>query len=70
MSVLLGRGDGTFDEPTVYPSPEALITCNTGDIDGDGTPDVVCPGGAAPAVVTYRGNGDGTFSDPQRIAIG
>lgn len=27
----------------------ALITCNTGDIDGDGTPDVVGPGGGAPA---------------------
>jgi predicted Zn-dependent protease len=40
VSVLLGRGDGTFDAPTLYSVPGAFDVL-AGDYTGDGLPDLV-----------------------------
>jgi len=67
IDVLLGRGDGTFDNPKGYASPFPLWV-TTGDVNGDGKTDVIAasetiierlilPGG----VSVLLGNGDGTL---------
>jgi len=68
ISVLLGNGDGTFQRAINYPvggSPQGIAL---GDVNGDGTVDIVsadecgedpaCRDGAVSVLV---GNGDGTF---------
>ena len=66
MSVLLGNGGGSFQEPvnydTWYPSWVAV-----GDLNGDGKQDLVASNGGSPGntfvstVSVLLGNGDGTF---------
>jgi uncharacterized protein (TIGR03437 family) len=52
--VLIGKGDGTFQPPTLY--PEVPFDAIVGDLNSDGAPDLIFSNGA------YRlGNGDGTF---------
>ena len=54
LAVLLGRGDGTFLSPVLYPvtGDEAIIA----DLNDDGIPDLVDGAGY------LLGNGDGTFA--------
>jgi FG-GAP-like repeat/Cep192 domain 4/Abnormal spindle-like microcephaly-assoc'd, ASPM-SPD-2-Hydin len=62
LSVLLGNGDGTFQEPaitTVLPRPAGAI--GIGDFNGDGKLDVAAAESTAYAVDIFLGNGDGTF---------
>jgi hypothetical protein len=71
VSVLLGNGDGTFQEAVTYGSGGvAASSAALGDINGDGKIDIVvanvcltfdgfdCTGGGVAALL---GNGDGTF---------
>src|SRR5262245_26276747 len=72
LYVLLGNGDGSFDEPVVYEidvTPSAVTVADVaspfasdaaGDIDG--TPDVIVAGDDGYAVILL-GRGDGSF-DP------
>jgi hypothetical protein len=71
IDVLLGHGDGTFDNPKGYASPFPLWV-TTGDLNGDGKTDVIAasetlverlilPGG----VSVLLGNGDGTLRPSQ-----
>jgi DNA-binding beta-propeller fold protein YncE len=70
ISVYLGRGDGTFQEPTAMITgkrPRGLVVA---DLDGDDVPDlaVACTGDNA--VFVHRGRGDGGFESPQRYPVG
>lgn len=60
ISVLLGNGDGTFQDATLYPSgassPNSIVS---GDLNRDGNTDLVSATGAG--VVVLLGKGDGTF---------
>jgi len=75
VSVLLGNGDGTFQEAVSYEVFDGPHTVAIGDLDGDGNPDlaVACsignhfyPG----KVSVLLGNGDGTFQGRVDIAAG
>jgi hypothetical protein len=79
VSVLLGRGDGTFGLKTDFGTGDYPKSVAIGDLNGDGKPDlaVACPGSSAISVLL--GNGDGTFgvrtdfgagTFPQFVAIG
>ena len=74
VSVLLGRGDGTFSKPVHYTTginPESLAAY---DFRGDGRLDlVVSQAGQFPTPGSVRvlpGNGDGTFRKPRTFASG
>jgi hypothetical protein len=63
VSILLGKGDGTFGDATniaVANGPDALAT---GEFNGDGNLDMVVPltGDSAGAAAILLGRGDGTF---------
>jgi hypothetical protein len=65
VSVLLGRGDGTFLPPTQYLVEGSAGDLAVADCNGDGRPDLVCLSwirlGAASAIGVLLGQGDGTF---------
>jgi Ca2+-binding RTX toxin-like protein len=63
VSILLGKGDGTFGDATnvdVGEGPDALAT---GDFNGDGNLDLIAPltGDSAGVAAVLLGGGDGTF---------
>src|SRR5262249_21450484 len=71
ISILLGRGDGTFAperrfDATIQPDSIAM-----GDFDRDGTLDLAVLGRVAGSatVAILLGRGDGTFKPPQLISV-
>src|SRR5713101_2708694 len=67
MSVLLGNGDGTFQNRTDYPIPAGLylVIVATGDFNRDGHLDLVFTNLGSPTdTAILLGNGDGTFGIP------
>ena len=84
ISVLLGRGDGTFGAPTTLAVGARALAA--GDLNGDGRPDLVAAtkisthGDEVDPVLVMLGNGNGTFGpavayrltvqDPTAVAIG
>jgi hypothetical protein len=61
VSVLLGRGDGTFRPETRLPAGEVLAELLTGDFDADGKADLAVASTNRRDVSVHLGNGDGTF---------
>jgi hypothetical protein len=67
ISVLLGRGDGTFESVVTYKSGAVLGGwLAVADINGDGKPDLIAENGCATTCTlgslgVLLGNGDGTF---------
>ena len=68
ISVFLGKGDGTFQQPITLQlniTPGPLITA---DVTGDGIPDLIVAGANRQflgTVAVLKGNGDGTFQAAQ-----
>ena len=70
MSVLLGNGDGTFQDQVTYavgPLPAALVT---GDFNGDGRTDLAVANYDDNDVSILLGNGDGTFQNQVTYPVG
>jgi FG-GAP-like repeat/Thrombospondin type 3 repeat len=66
FSVLLGRGDGTFDPEYRVGTQVGQTAVAAGDFDGDGRADVAVASGSGPTaeIVVFHGNGDGSFASP------
>jgi FG-GAP-like repeat/Abnormal spindle-like microcephaly-assoc'd, ASPM-SPD-2-Hydin len=71
VSVLLGKGDGTFAPHVDYPVGSAPTGIAVGDFNGDGKLDIVIVYGFNDArVAVLLGNGDGTFKPFQSTVAG
>jgi FG-GAP-like repeat/FG-GAP repeat len=77
--VLLGKGDGTFAKPLVYPVGVGPDGIAVGDFDGDGRLDLAVANRGSNDISVLPGNGDGTFrsridlptpKDPRGVAVG
>lgn len=65
VSVLLGKGDGTFGIATGYDSGGPLADgISVADVTGDGKLDVIAADTLTPSVAMLPGNGDGTLQPP------
>ena len=71
-SVLLGRGDGTFQPPINTPVDFQSAGIAIGDFNSDGKPDLAVTSSSFPsaAVSVSLGNGDGTFGPRQSFPVG
>ena len=62
VSVLLGKGGGTFAAKADYPTGVGPESVALGDLDADGKPDIVTANSSAGTVSVLLGRGDGTFA--------
>lgn len=70
ISILLGRGDGTFDSAKNYPSGEAPTKLVVGDFNGDHKLDLAVGNKLDSSVSILLGNGDGSFQAPVKYSVG
>ncbi len=61
VSVLLGRGDGTFDPSVQYSMGDLPRGLAVFDMDGDGDTDVACANANSSSLAIRMNNGDGTL---------
>jgi hypothetical protein len=61
VSVLLGKGDGTFGPKRSFATGSYPVSVTIGDIDGDGRLDLAVANRSSNTVSVLLGNGDGTF---------
>jgi hypothetical protein len=69
LSVLLGKGDGTFTNTfidTGLDSPGAVVAA---DFNADGKVDLAVSSTSGKGIEIFLGNGDGTFMPPQLISL-
>ena len=62
LSVLFGRGDGSFKSEVRYPTGEAPVSICAGDVDGNGSKDLVVSNSGSNTFSVFLNNGDGTFA--------
>jgi hypothetical protein len=73
VTILLGKGDGTFQPAVSYPvSLQAGIGANlviVGDFNGDGKADLATTTSNSATVSILLGNGDGSFQPPIGVTV-
>lgn len=79
VSVLLGRGDGTFETQVTYAVGDSPYAVALGDIDSDGRVDLVTANAGSDDVSVLLGRSDGVFltqvshpvgDSPQTVTVG
>ena len=69
VSVLLGKGDGSFQAPANYTVGVNPLSVAVGDVNGDGNPDLVVgtDSDTAASIAVLLGSGNGTFAAPASL---
>src|SRR5256885_1819824 len=70
IEVLLGNGDGTFQDPLTVATGGRPVSLAPGDFNGDGKPDLAVADFDSNTVLVLLGNGDGTFQAPRTFTTG
>ena len=71
VGVLLGNGDGTFQEAVTYASGgDAATSVAIGDLDGDGNLDLAVANYGSSTIGVLLGSGDGTFGQAVSFSPG
>ena len=70
VSVLLGNGDGSFQQQQTFAVGMRPSSVVVADVNGDGTPDLVVANRLSNTVSVLLGNGDGSFQQQQTFAAG
>src|SRR3989449_6721858 len=68
IEVLLGDGDGTFQERLTVATGGRPVSLAPGDFNGDGKPDLAVADFDSNTVLVLLGNGDGTFQAALTVA--
>jgi hypothetical protein len=63
VSIWLGRGDGTFRDPTDYRTGKRPLAVSFADFNSDGVLDLLVINGEMNTITVFLGNGDGSFQD-------
>jgi FG-GAP-like repeat len=69
ITVLLGKGDGSFEAPPGSVVGSNAVAVATGDFTGNGNLGVAVLNQASDSVTILPGNGDGTFQQPLSVAL-
>ncbi len=70
IMVFLGNGNGTFQAPNSFTTATPISAFTTGELNGDGRPDLVTVNPNNNSVSVFLGNGNGTFSQMSDIPVG
>jgi hypothetical protein len=70
VSVILGKGNGTFHTAVGYSIGNQIVSLVAGDFDRDGDLDISVLSVGSGDVSLLGGRGDGTFEGPRRYAVG
>lgn len=63
VSIWLGRGDGTFNDPTDYHTGKRPLSVSFADFNNDRIWDLLVVNGEMNTISVFLGNGDGTFQE-------
>jgi len=69
-SVLLGNGDGSFQDQQRFAAGDAPRSITAADFNGDGVIDLATANAGFDDISILLGNGDGSFQDPLLFAAG
>lgn len=70
LSILLGKGDGTFRSPLGYPISSLVFAIAVADFNRDGNPDVVTVNRTLRSISIFLGNGNGFLQSPVSYTVG
>ena len=70
LSILLGKGDGTFREAMTFQVASEPTTVATGDVNGDGIPDLLTNARGAGQFTVLLGYGNGSFRKLPAVRTG
>lgn len=70
VSILMGNGDGTFQQAVTYGAHEGPVAIARADFNGDGNLDLAVVNSFSGDVTILLGNRDGTFGAPHNISVG
>lgn len=70
VSILIGRGNRSFEAPVQLSTPPVPLCSIVGDYNQDGIPDLATATFEESKIAVFTGYGDGTFSPAATLAVG
>jgi len=70
ISVLLGKGDGTFQSAVNFAAGTNPFSVVVGDFNGDGVPDLAIANFGSNNISVLLGNGNGSFQEARNFSVG